>query len=199
MRNFFFFLLFAVMSSAAQAVPVYWTPNDIQFYRPGLDLHSFSGSFAYDADTGTVSSVYVSVAGLPTNPLYTYGFDATGTGETLYFTANQVNSVAELENYSGLILKLQFQSALTNAGGTALLADGLIPPDNLLVGSGEGTSDCLGPGFCFVAAVYSSTYDTNLYSGGSFTGSTVPIPAAVWLFGSALGILAWLRRRVRVR
>jgi hypothetical protein len=32
---------------------------------------------------------------------------------------------------------------------------------------------------------------------GKFAGSTVvPIPAAMWLFGSALGMLAWLRRKV---
>jgi hypothetical protein len=33
--------------------------------------------------------------------------------------------------------------------------------------------------------------------GGGFTisGTLVPIPAAVWLFGSALGLLGWVRRR----
>jgi len=30
---------------------------------------------------------------------------------------------------------------------------------------------------------------------GSVTASAVPVPAAVWLFGSALGLLAWIRRR----
>lgn len=28
-----------------------------------------------------------------------------------------------------------------------------------------------------------------------YTASAVPVPAAVWLFGSALGLLGWLRRR----
>jgi hypothetical protein len=43
----------------------------------------------------------------------------------------------------------------------------------------------------------------SLFSGdftSSFTGSatahtTIPVPAAVWLFGSALGLLGWVRRR----
>lgn len=30
----------------------------------------------------------------------------------------------------------------------------------------------------------------------SFTATVVPVPAAVWLFGSALGLLGWMRRRV---
>jgi hypothetical protein len=39
------------------------------------------------------------------------------------------------------------------------------------------------------------TFDLLLTSDGGF--SAVPIPAAVWLFGSALGLLGWIRRRVR--
>jgi hypothetical protein len=31
---------------------------------------------------------------------------------------------------------------------------------------------------------------------GTIAGNVVPVPAAVWLFGSALGLLAWVRRRV---
>ena len=32
-------------------------------------------------------------------------------------------------------------------------------------------------------------------TGGSLTASVVPIPAAAWLFGSALGVLGWIRRK----
>ncbi|WKZ12114.1 MAG: VPLPA-CTERM sorting domain-containing protein [Gammaproteobacteria bacterium] len=45
-------------------------------------------------------------------------------------------------------------------------------------------------------------FDDTFYASGNaaiaafrITGSQVPIPAAVWLLGSALGALAWLRRR----
>jgi hypothetical protein len=31
--------------------------------------------------------------------------------------------------------------------------------------------------------------------GSASVGAAVPVPAAVWLFGSALGLLAWVRRR----
>jgi hypothetical protein len=32
------------------------------------------------------------------------------------------------------------------------------------------------------------------YTGYSFTFVTVPVPAALWLFGSALGLLGWMRK-----
>ena len=54
----------------------------------------------------------------------------------------------------------------------------------------------------------STTYETvgtitlsdslsNIQPYGSYlvSGATVPIPAAVWLFGSALGLLGWMRRK----
>lgn len=63
----------------------------------------------------------------------------------------------------------------------------------------SGTYDCSLIGGCtsFQAAV------RFLASGGgdafSFSGTyeilPVPVPAAVWLFGSAVGLLGWMRRR----
>lgn len=34
-----------------------------------------------------------------------------------------------------------------------------------------------------------------IYNQGSVTVAAVPVPASVWLFGSALGVLGWIRRR----
>jgi hypothetical protein len=33
------------------------------------------------------------------------------------------------------------------------------------------------------------------FSGAQINSAVIPVPAAVWLFGSALGILGWVRRR----
>jgi len=40
-----------------------------------------------------------------------------------------------------------------------------------------------------------SIIDGIIYNQASVTVSAVPVPAAVWLFGSALGLLGWVRRR----
>lgn len=57
-----------------------------------------------------------------------------------------------------------------------------------------GYADGTGEFFAAHIAGYSDSISGN--TSGKFAGSTVvPIPAAVWLFGSALGMLAWTRRR----
>ena len=35
----------------------------------------------------------------------------------------------------------------------------------------------------------------NFDSGGLATSSAIPVPAAVWLFASGLGLLGWMRRK----
>jgi hypothetical protein len=70
-------------------------------------------------------------------------------------------------------LLLLFAEGLTNAGGSIALL----------------------PGPCFASCEFRS--EPISATRGVLTGSitAVPIPAAVWLFGSGLGLLGWLRRR----
>lgn len=43
-------------------------------------------------------------------------------------------------------------------------------------------------------SAFSGMFDRNFRTTG-FATTTIPIPAAAWLFGSALGLLGWVRRR----
>ena len=57
-----------------------------------------------------------------------------------------------------------------------------------------GYADDMGEYFAAYIAGYDDSQSGN--TSGKFAGSTVvPVPAAVWLFGSALGILGWVRRK----
>jgi hypothetical protein len=48
------------------------------------------------------------------------------------------------------------------------------------------------PDALFMAHIQS----TSTHGGSESIGGVVPVPAAFWLFGSALGLLGWIRRRV---
>jgi hypothetical protein len=37
-------------------------------------------------------------------------------------------------------------------------------------------------------------YDNGKFAASGFSITTVPVPAAAWLFGSALALLGWIRR-----
>ena len=67
-------------------------------------------------------------------------------------------------------------------------------PDNVLTYSGENinaTLDWVEGASSFEA--YRSAGSPDVYA--IFSTTVVPVPAAVWLFGSALGLLGWIRRR----
>ena len=66
-------------------------------------------------------------------------------------------------------LALSFSDALTNAGGTV----SLIPSSFVRNLDTDGVASLT----------------------GSVSASNVPIPAAIWLFGSALAGLGWMRRK----
>ena len=90
-------------------------------------------------------------------------------------------------------------------GGTIQLYDGLNGTGNLIgqvqFGTGNGWPSPFG-GITSTeeirSAIFTCDFDGDLKCGviDPTFGAVVPIPAAVWLFGSALGLLGWARRRV---
>jgi hypothetical protein len=180
-------------SIAVHAVPVIWTLQDVVyeagvgFEEGSIEYGTASGSFVYDADTSVYSSVYITNSG-PSNPnqpetwgyynWWGYGFgsgsDTPPNGPSNFLMAH-ANPQQYPEDPPQESLVFFFNESLSNAGGQVLLTLG-----------NSGTYD-YSPGFPgdMRRAIIS----------GSVVANVVPIPAAVWLFGSALAGLGWLRRK----
>ena len=172
-------------STAANAVPVRWefvsTTGAMCEYdgvypecnEPVFVGVSLSGSFVYDADIGVFSDV--DVYGGANGSHFTSAFFDWDTAEpfedgTFYLDA-YTNEWTQ--TYLGLNV-----GALTNAGGTVTIS-----------GATERN--------CYPSEFFSDCQDPAYlgYYTGSISGSVVPIPAAIWLLGSGLAGLGWLRRK----
>ena len=159
-----------LFSAFAQAAPVTWTINGVQLNGGG----TVTGSFDYDATTNAVSSInLVSSA---------YGDDFVFNDANLFGVfvgldggIDTVELSASTES-SNTLRNIGFytDAPLTNAGGVI----GIDTVYDLVLVDffPESEINCLN---------YSCTG----------TISAVPVPAAVWLFGSALAGLGWMRRK----
>jgi len=190
-------LLFVTM--AAQAAPVEWELNNIQLMDPGLELNLVTGSFIYEADTQAITNVNFS--GLPESGRaydLLYGIDVTGDGSSIVFTESAVASVSELSAYSGVAMLFGLTDALTNSGGVTTLLEGEGPGPLALLDNPSSIAGCIdGIDNCqFTFGVYTTLdYQVGPYTGGTLVGTVVPVPAAVWLFSSALAGLGWVKRK----
>ena len=156
-----------LIGSVAQASVIRWT----------LDSVTFSGGGAatgwFDYDTGTA---------LPTD----WDVDVTASGVWSAFNFTPATSIA-----TPLTIPLFSFTLSAGGGGPDFFLDfhnSLAVPDSnnplVLLGELENRHSFRsesGPGAQLVA--------------GGFASAPVPVPAAAWLFGSALGLLGWMRRR----
>lgn len=197
------FVAAVLLANAAIAAPVTWTLQDVVLNDGTL----VNGYFVYDADapidmcTGqivletdppcpvesTQSSTAYSDWNLNfftsensfrvyTDPVsYTDKSDQDNFSVSCYFDCGTgIYDIGFLTPDMGIYLMLDFASPLTNSGGVI----------NLLTGWGTGLRFTSGVG----------GYEYSVVS-GSVIANVVPIPAAVWLFGSALAALGWVRRK----
>jgi hypothetical protein len=161
-------------SNVALAAPVTWTLNNWGFSGGG----SATGSFVYDAGLGSYSNVSItSTIGVAGS---TFSFDGMNAdANTLEFVTGDPSG--DLTGTSVLLGTLG-NPGMTDAGGTLfILTQGGENPDS-------SQSIC--------ANANCSSSDSPIFlTSGTISGSPVPVPAAVWLFGSALGFLGWMRRK----
>ncbi len=168
-------VILLMVVGAAQAMPLTWTLEDVVFDDGGTAY----GSFIYDASTNIFSDIDVTTT-----------LGTVLSGAHYQFATFQLNTFGngvgltdvDLPDLTGVAaFFMEFDSlgggSLTNAGGTISI-----------VSFAGGEAICGDPD-CSV----STGFGRSVNLGGVVTA--VPIPAAVWLFGSGLGLLGWFRRR----
>ena len=172
MRSILVFTVF-IVSLSAQAAPVEWQLQDV-YLEDGVQL---VGSFVFDSEVSE-GFQHVSIQAVK-NSLVT-DFQVPGFASVNYPQSSadyllmgcgpecSINGLDEVYR-----LELEFASSLTNDGGIVSLSYA---------------------NFLGAAPDFAYSYDFSLVS-GSVVATVVPIPAAVWLFGSALAGLGWMRRR----
>lgn len=126
----------------------------------------------------------------------TCALGGTGTGTTSATLDDSTNLFSWTVEWSGLsapVSAAHFHGPAT-VSQSAGVAVGIDHTSNPSVGSATITS-------AQAAELLAGLWYMNVHSEGQFSGgeirgqlSIVPVPAAVWLFGSALGLLGWLRR-----
>jgi hypothetical protein len=162
-------LILIIFASSVFAAPVVWQLDNVVLD----DGNEITGQFTYDSDTNTYSEIAI------TSPEWWYLFPA--------YTFTSTNSFSDADELSFLrgtyppdldgshYLSLFFESDLTNQGGSIFLILGHRSRE-------EYDDTNIGGGVDYRYVVSGSV-------------SAIPIPAAVWLFGSGLGLLGWFRRR----
>lgn len=199
-------LMLLLGCGSVSAVPVHWTLNNVVLEHQNtlggsseIRYFNVTGSFVYNADTNEYSDISVTTDPSTFPPLtsdvwpgqtYTgdnFHYDATSSFYSGPLTsANSEGITLAASFYNGALfwlqngLRLSYESPLTNAGGSVALALDGASFERL---NGEIAGCCL---------------DHRYVVSGSLNGTVVPIPAAVWLFGSSLGLLGWIRRRLAV-
>ncbi len=165
-----------------------------------------SGIVTMDAGTTTL---YFDLNPLPGNDLFTYNHTNWTVGAGAY-TASAYSCV---EGDFGGTVGANLCGNYTFGGNFAddstvsyatIPGTRVIGGDDVIIGAQQQGSDFASTTASFIGdtlimenALWNGSAGTAATAGiqMTFEVSAVPVPAAVWLFGSALGLLGWVRRR----
>ena len=155
-----------------QAAPVKWTFGDTLFFGCNAGGTMANGNFVYDAATNAISDFNIVTDSIETGTICgNFGDTYTAdVGSAISVSPSEILLSGEL----GSTLTLQFVTPLTDSGGTVALV----------------------PGWSNEANDIGYIREVEL---GWLTGTVVPVPAALWLFGFGLiGLIGIARRKSRV-
>ena len=173
-------------ASSASAIPVTWTLSGVGFTNGS----AATGSFVFDRDRLAFSSINISLTAGTYFPAQT--FDAVARLSwtpygviftTLPLSYNDTPACAASNDPScgTHALKLDvYPEEMTDVGGVLSLTSGHL--------THCGSAYCNSNGWSFAPDYF--------VTGGTISGVPVPIPPAVWLFGSALGLMGVMRRKL---
>jgi hypothetical protein len=166
-----FLVIGIFLSSAALAIPVEWTLQNVIFTDGGTAF----GSFVYDADTNIYSEVDITTTS-----------GAVLSGTVYKFTNPYISGNASITQF------LNAEGDLTGARFFGLIP--LYDLTNELLSTSINNLDT-GEYACSSSSCGGGSGLRGVNSGYITATSVVPVPAAVWLFGSALAGLGWFRRK----
>jgi hypothetical protein len=175
MQKILIAVVLAVFSISANAIPVTWTLDNVimeTFVAGPSYTGVLTGSFDYDSVTNQYSNI--DIFSTWSTDFHKFYFETAppwniSVGSD---TGLQIWNVNPEYNY--IDIHLDFSSAITGQGGTVNLLN-----STYMISSNSFAQS-----------------DASLISAGTI--SAVPVPAAAWLFGSALAGLGWMRRRKAV-
>ncbi len=171
-----------LLASGVKAAPIEWTLQDVFFQDGGRA----GGSFFYDADTNEYSNVSITTTAgsIFSGASYSYVRADASDDSKVWFLSDPSGAVDTPAFFSDLA------GQMTNSGGSVYL---------FLFSGYEGPCDQLNPPFNICDGVKFTqvgvTTARPVVSGSLFATVVVPIPAAAWLFGSALSLMGWMRRK----
>jgi hypothetical protein len=177
-RKLLFAGLVFLFSSQANAIPVSWELQNWLFNDGG----SASGSFVFDADANAFSAISITTTAGSLQPGASYGvpnpFSPGGGSFGLGLIEAVVPDLTGAPNLYAELLQ-----DLTNSGGVIAV--------NL---NGFSLESTCGLPNCSLIAVGGA--ERRFLSGSVASVSPVPVPAAVWLFGTALiGLVGFGKRK----
>lgn len=182
----------------------------IGYYGAGATLTlNFTGSFSDTAWNITGGGATFNDPGLGCFPLNVLCFPGTilgshqNNGSHLSWSPFNVCDLANHDSANNACTS--FAGSVPGVIGSASLSGGATTSITSATGefhraggntSGGCTQFVVSDSVNSVISCGSTTAGLIVSMSGTFTEQVIPVPAAVWLFGSALGLLGWVRRRV---